>query len=72
MKLKVKGRNVLVTGAAMGIGRGLSECFAREGASIILVDLPAQKECLTEWAVKLRKNFGVRIWTFYRDLTESD
>jgi len=43
MKLKVKGRNVLVTGAAMGIGRGLSECFAREGANIILVDLPAQK-----------------------------
>ncbi len=72
MKLKVKGRNVLVTGAAMGIGRGLSECFAREGANIILVDLPAQKECLTEWAEKLRKNFGVRLWTFYRDLTESD
>lgn len=72
MKLKVKGRNVLVTGAAMGIGRGLSECFAREGANIILVDLPAQKECLADWATKLRKNFGVRIWTFYRDLTESD
>lgn len=72
MKWKVKGKNVLVTGAAMGIGRGLSECFAREGANIILVDLPAQKECLTEWGAKLRKHFSVRIWTFYRDLTESD
>ncbi|MCE5210830.1 MAG: SDR family NAD(P)-dependent oxidoreductase [Deltaproteobacteria bacterium] len=72
MKLQVKGRNVLVTGAAMGIGKGLSECFAREGANLILVDLPAQKECLTDWAAKLRKTFGVRIWTFYRDLTESD
>ncbi|MFA5321750.1 MAG: SDR family NAD(P)-dependent oxidoreductase [Smithella sp.] len=72
MKLQVKGKNVLVTGAAMGIGKGLSECFAREGANLILVDLPAQKEALTDWATKLRKNFGVRIWTFYRDLTESD
>jgi short-subunit dehydrogenase len=72
MKLQVNGKNVLVTGAAMGIGKGLSECFARQGANLVLVDLPAQKECLANWAAELRKNFGIRTWTFYMDLAESD
>ncbi|HQI71678.1 MAG TPA: SDR family NAD(P)-dependent oxidoreductase [Smithella sp.] len=72
MKLSLKGKNVLVTGAAMGIGRGLSECFAKEGANLILVDLPGQKELLERWAVELQKNFRIITWTFYRDLTESD
>jgi short-subunit dehydrogenase len=72
MKLQVNGKNVLVTGAAMGIGKGLSECFARQGANLVLVDLPAQKESLANWAAELQKNFGIRTWTFYMDLTESD
>jgi len=72
VKLSLKGKNVLVTGAAMGIGRGLSECFAKEGANLILVDLPGQKELLERWAVELQKNFRIITWTFYRDLTESD
>jgi len=56
----------------MGIGRGLSECFATEGANLILIDLPAQKELLESLAAELQKNFRIRTWTFYRDLTESD
>jgi short-subunit dehydrogenase len=72
MKLQVNGRNVLVTGAAMGIGKGLSECFAKEGANIILVDLPVQKELLEDWASELQKTFHIKTWTFYIDLTESD
>jgi len=72
VKLSLKGKNVLVTGAAMGIGRGLSECFAKEGANLILVDLPGQKELLERWTAELHKNFRIITWTFYRDLTESD
>ena len=69
--LRVKNRNVLVTGAAMGIGRGLSECFARQGANMILVDLPAQQKSLADRAEELQKKYQVKTWTFYRDLTES-
>ncbi len=72
MKQNFKGKNILVTGAAMGIGKGLSKCFAKEGANIILVDLPAQKELLEKWAAELQSKFRIRTWTFYRDLAESD
>jgi len=72
MKLQVNGKNVLVTGASMGIGRGLSECFAREGANLILADLPGQRERLDIWADELRHTYRVKAWTFYVDLTEPD
>ena len=72
MALILKGKNVLVTGSAMGIGRGLSECFARQGANIVLVDLPAQKKNLESWAAELQNTFQIKTWTFYTDLTGSD
>jgi short-subunit dehydrogenase len=67
-----RGKNVLVTGSAMGIGSGLSECFAREGANLILVDLPDQKENLEKRAADLERKYGIRTRTFYMDLTGSD
>jgi len=68
--LRLENRNVLVTGAAMGIGRGLAECFARRGANMILVDLPAQQKSLADRAAELQKRYTVKTWTFHMDLTE--
>jgi short-subunit dehydrogenase len=70
--LILKGKNVLITGSAMGIGKGLSECFARQGANIILADLPAQKKNLEDWATELQNTFQIKTWTFYADLTGSN
>jgi len=69
MMLEFKGKNVLITGAAMGIGRSLSRHFARDGANLALADLPQEKNHLESWANELQAAYGINTWTFYGDLT---
>ena len=40
---QLNGRRALVTGAADGIGRAIAELYAREGASVLAVDISAEK-----------------------------
>lgn len=72
MDVDLKGKNVVVTGSAMGIGRGLSECFAAQGANLVLADLLSQKECLSRRAAELERAYNIKCWTFFADLTDAD
>ena len=47
------GRKALVTGAARGIGAAIAETLARDGADIILLDVPAAKNDLEALAARL-------------------
>ncbi len=40
---RLQGKNAVVTGAAMGIGRAIALEFAREGARVAVVDLNSAK-----------------------------
>ena len=35
----IQGKNILVTGAAKGIGKGIATRFAQEGANVLIADI---------------------------------
>src|SRR5690606_32411163 len=47
------GRKALVTGAARGIGAAIAETLARDGAEVVLLDVPQAKADLEALAARL-------------------
>lgn len=68
----VKGKNVLITGAASGIAREFSSLFAADGANLVLNDLPAKEEALKQLSAELSSRYGVKTWSFPIDLSTDD
>ena len=52
--MKLSGKIALVTGAGQGIGKGIVEVFAQEGADVVINDLKADERC-EELAASVRE-----------------
>lgn len=67
MDLGLGGKRVLITGASQGIGEGIAEVFAEEGAILHLTARRAER--LEEIAARLRATYGVTVSVYPLDLT---
>lgn len=67
--MKFAGKAVLVTGAGSGIGRAMVQAFAREGASVLVVDL---NPAAGQESVDLVRAGGGTAAFFQADVTRED
>ena len=65
---RLDGSTAVVTGAAQGLGLGISERLARDGATVVMADL--QREKVEEEAGKLRE-LGLEVSPGYLDVADS-
>ena len=64
-----KGKVVVITGGASGIGRSLARSFAKRGCKLVLADV--NKEALDETARELKK-FGSEVLTVITDVSDRE
>lgn len=67
MKHDFTEKTVVITGACRGIGAGIAERFAREGANLVMV---SNSERIFETAEKLESQYGVAILARQIDVTD--
>ncbi len=70
MDLALKGKTVLVTGGAAGLGAGICEVFAQEGANL-MVNYIANEPDAKQFAKTLYNRFGGRHMAIYGDVTSA-
>lgn len=66
----LRGRKVLITGAASGIGRATAEAAAAQGAELVLTDLHA--ETLDEVVAEIIASGGVVLFHLAGDVSDYD
>lgn len=66
---KLDGKVALITGAAVGLGEGIANVYAKYGAKLIMVDLSPAVE---ETAAKIRQKYAAEIITAVADVSKRD
>ena len=68
--MRLANRVALVTGAAQGIGKGIAEAFAQEGADVVINDINGSEkaEALAKWI----RGLGRRAMVVQADASNRD
>jgi 3-oxoacyl-[acyl-carrier protein] reductase len=70
MELGLKGRIAVITGASMGIGKGIARGLAAEGVKPVL--LARNKETLEAAAAEIRRDFKLPVLAIATDVTSGE
>ena len=70
--MRLEGKVALITGAAHGIGRGIAIAYAREGAKVVVCDLPTDASTAhAEDVLKLISEAGGEVELFQGDASDT-
>ncbi|WP_313363713.1 SDR family NAD(P)-dependent oxidoreductase, partial [Mixta calida] len=69
MQSDFHNRTVVITGACRGIGAGIAERFARDGARLVMV---SNSERVEETAAQLRQRYQADILALQADVTDEE
>lgn len=70
MDLGLAGKTVLVTGASKGIGQGIADAYAAEGATVIIAS--RNQAMLEETAGKIRRKYNAKVTAHPADLSDGE
>ncbi len=68
--MEIKGKTVLITGAARGMGRQHAVAFAREGARVVATDINGEE--LAGTVTQIFEEEGYRIYSYEHDISDRD
>lgn len=66
---KLEGKVAVITGAAVGLGKGIATVYAKYGAKLCMIDLLPEVE---ETAKELREKYNTEIITYIGDVSKKD
>lgn len=69
--MSLQGKTALITGSTSGIGHGIAQALAREGANIVLNGFGDATE-IEKTRLAIEKDFGVRVLYHAADVTKSE
>ena len=64
---KLDNKVAVITGAAVGLGAGIAEVYAKYGAKMCLIDLSKEVE---ETAERIRKEYGSQVITYVGNVAD--
>ncbi|GIM18289.1 hypothetical protein KHM09_07400 [Leptospira borgpetersenii] len=67
--MEIKGKTVLITGSAGGLGKAMAEHFAKKGAKIVLSDISEEKLKEAEKDIKV---LGAEVLSFKADVSKEE